>query len=234
MARSTVARTRKKHQRPDTPCALPRPPAALGRARPSCSSSPAPLTPPPRPPPSCAATAAPPSAAAVNEDVDFSKNYSCTGRIHEEPPPRCTPHIPTSAPRQRHHVVVACAGGDSSGVLDARSRAERQLSCEVVGSAGGRCGHGRCRHDDRAQPSAAGAMPRSVDRERRHRTVPKAWAGRQPFVGFVRVCNSRYRNDIRDMYTGLLRVLGWSTSTLGRAASATVIERSASKGLRKS
>ena len=45
-----------------------------------------------------------------------------------------------------------------------RSRTARKQMIKVVGRAGGRCGHGRCWHDGRAQPCAAWAMPRPVER----------------------------------------------------------------------
>ena len=57
----------KKHHGRGTLRALPRPSAALGRARPPYSSSPAPLTPRPRARRTCAATAAPLSPAVPHE-----------------------------------------------------------------------------------------------------------------------------------------------------------------------
>ena len=73
----------------------PRPSAALSRARPSCSSSPAPLAPRPRPRPSCRPTAAPPSSAPVNGCEHFCKHFSCTGHCHDTSDSlRHTAHVP--------------------------------------------------------------------------------------------------------------------------------------------
>ena len=59
-------------------------------------------------------------------------------------------------------------------------------SSKVVGRARGRSDHGRCRHDAAAQPSAAWAMPRPL--ERAPASDGADGVGEAAFV-FVRVCN---------------------------------------------
>ena len=144
--------------------ALPRPSAALSRARPSYSSSPAPQTPWPRPRRTCAATAAPPSAATVNEPKTFSACRAPTGRSRSLRRTGRTQHTPTSAASACQLAAMACGCTAHRSVLRARACAERHQRFKVVGRAGGQLGHGRCRHDGRAQPRAAWAMPRPVER----------------------------------------------------------------------
>ena len=72
-------------------------------------------------------------------------------------------------------------------VLRAHSRTERKQMLKVIGRAGGRRGHGRCRHDGRAQPSAARAMPRPVERAQASDGADGVGGGfrMRPFLGTV-------------------------------------------------
>ena len=60
-------------------------------------------------------------------------------------------------------MAMASVSGVRAYVPHARSRTARKQRIKVVGRAVGRRGHGRYRHDARAQHSAARAMPRPLE-----------------------------------------------------------------------
>ena len=143
--------------------ALPWPPAALSRAGPSYSSSPAPLTPRARPCPSCGPTAVPSSRVCVNEAMTFAGYASCTGHSRGVKRNSNTHHMATSVAISFHVMAMASRARVAGGILCARTSAARQPECKVSEGGRGRRGHGRCRHDGRAQPYAAQGMAWAVE-----------------------------------------------------------------------
>ena len=165
--------------------ALPRSSAALSRARPSYSSSPAPLAPWPRPRRTCGPTAVPLSLALTHEVMELGACHVPAALLHgfarlqhSHYDAECCNSV-TYIARQElgTQALAACR----TRVLALRaSRASRCSGARVVGATMGDAGM-----MPQLSPVPLGRC-RGPWRERQHRTVPTASAA---FFGCVRVCN---------------------------------------------